>query len=86
MVQTIMLTFGKVLANRMRAGLRSNYWGGIVRPSFNQGHTCMLVVGVRSLMLIVPVLLSETPLGYDRVPGLGRQVDGHLFCRPGILI
>ena len=38
----------------MRAGLRGNYWGGRVRLSFNQCHTCMLVVGVRCLMLIVP--------------------------------
>ena len=79
MVQTSMLTFGKVLANRMRAGLRGNYWGGRVKPSFNQGHTCMLVVGVRSLMLIVPSLLLETSLGCDGVSGLGRQVYGRLF-------
>ena len=75
------LTFGKVgLHNRMRTGLRGNYWGG----SFNQGHTCMLVVGVRNLMLIVPFLLLKTPLGCDGVPGLGRKFDGHLFWRPGI--
>ena len=79
MVQTNYAHFWKSLANRYDEGwAKGQLLGRNSQTEFNQGHTCTFAVGVRSLMLAVPFLLFQTPLGSDGVPGLGRQV-GTLF-------